>query len=129
MRVKMLRKVQEFLLEEPRRFDMANWLTKASSADILEMPPCGTACCIAGAAVIVNSGKTPAPMLEKRGFMVESNAGKILGLTYAQKDRLFFVNSWPSRFKRAYRRAATPLGRARAGVRRIEHFIKTKGKE
>lgn len=43
MNVKLLRKVEKFLLAEPRRFDMSNWISYSSMADVLKEPPCGPA--------------------------------------------------------------------------------------
>jgi hypothetical protein len=138
MKTRLLRKVQKFLMEEPRRFDMGNWITDSTRASVLEHPPCGTACCIAGAAVIVDRGQNPAIVLSEliktrqsgiTGIDIEDEAVDLLSLTYAQKERLFFATYWPGKFKSAYARAKTPLDRAKVGVRRIEHFIKTKGKE
>lgn len=133
MKTKMLRKVQEFLLAEPRQFDMNNWIRSPRLVNVLEMPPCGTVCCVAGAAYVIDKNK---PLDKVRNdliktlstYRVETEAKRILGLTEAQATRLFYKSGWPARFRRAYEKAKTPAERVQAGVKRIDYFIKTRGK-
>ena len=54
MNVRLLRKVQKHILEEPKRYDQ-DIVAKASSE-----APCGTACCIAGWAEVLGNSKSPA---------------------------------------------------------------------
>ena len=54
-------------------------------------------------------------------------AQELLGLEYAQSDRLFFVDYWPGKF--AYNKAKTKKAKAEIAAKRIEHFIKTGGAE
>jgi hypothetical protein len=65
-------------------------------------------------------------------------AASLLGLTETEACRLFYFKGWdifrpqlgwPDRFAEAYYHAKTPRQRAQATARRIEHFIRTKGKE
>jgi hypothetical protein len=127
LNIKLLRKVQKFLLEEPRRFDMGDWLQPASLADVIERPPCGTACCIAGAAYILEHRLNPNEInfSQINPSVVHMDAMGILGLDYRMMDGLFYASRWPDEFRDAYYHARTPLERAKAGVARIEHLIKT----
>lgn len=127
MNVKLLRQVQKFLLAEPRRFDMGEWITSLAYADgVLANPPCGTALCIAGAAYAISS------KLKLDHTCVESvvvSRGAVEALQLEGPSPLFFVCDWPEKFRTKYHNAETPLQRAKVGVARIEHFIKTGGKE
>jgi hypothetical protein len=69
---------------------------------------------------------------------VSEIAQNILGLTEEQADRLFFLPiahehheqySWPAKFEQRYNAATTLEAKAKVAVERIEHFIKTKGRE
>lgn len=130
MNIKLLRRVQKFLLAEPRRFDMCNWVQAAEYSVLLEKPPCGTACCIAGAAVILDRKIDPGKALAAlNGVNIPNAARTALGLTFGQEDQLFYTGGWPQKFQDAYYQAKTPLQRAKIGVARIDRFIKTKGAE
>ena len=108
MNVKLLRKVEKFLLDEPRRFDMSNWVIDSNSklARVLKPPPCGTMCCIAGAAVVIHE------KIKLNHTDLTSVFGKsmgILDLPQDQAERLFAARNWPSKFCAAYNTARTPL--------------------
>ena len=65
---------------------------------------------------------------------IVERAAKELGLGFelsqdTNAGRLFFDNEWPEKFQAALAEAKTPLQRAEVAVKRIEHFIKTNGKE
>lgn len=135
--VRLLRKVQKFLLEEPRRFDMREGITQAHSlVTILEQPPCGTACCIAGAMYAIdkklNLNSTKVGWFEISMHIIN------LGLERDFSKKLFYVsgvhddvipgvNGWPEDFAVLYRNAKTAYERALIGVARIERFIATDG--
>lgn len=143
--VKLLRKVQKFLLAEPRRFFMS--VFGEGPEDIGEeyyfdnekyRPPCGTMACIGGTAVWCEKPRVFAKMVKKNvsGDELGDAAGKLLGLTTEQASRLFYFKDWndgeigwPDKFEIAYENAKTPLQRAKVGVARIERFIKTNGAE
>jgi hypothetical protein len=104
-------------------------------------PPCGTAACIAGYAVILTKAKPKSwkagPWKKAVDYVVEefgdewigNVAEEVLDLSRDQADRLFDPNRWPVKFYRSYCDASTPEGMAQAAIRRIEHFIKTEGIE
>ncbi len=124
MNVKLLRKVAKHILAEPKRYAFG-WVQQSSAV------PCGTKACIAGWTILLGArlrksfdenGQLIIPKsLWRRGFGYYSGpASKLLKINHAQASRLF-VN-WPSQFDNLWGDAAT-------AVKRIEHFIKTKGKE
>lgn len=103
------------------------------------MPPCGTACCIGGAACIL-SKKAKGSIKRIKNLQwtwdeVRFTAKTHLGLTNDQADRLFYFSNmtlnqrthWPEYYEQAYRAAKTPRDRAMVGVARIEHFIASNG--
>lgn len=131
MNVKKLRKLQRWILAEPLRFDMRHWVNRDLAKE--RHTPCGTVGCLAGMAVHME-GRDP----YEAQWRVQDEAEEILGLDRETSNRLFFTESmhplrkaekWPPKFDRAYAKAKTPRGRARVAVRRIDHFIATKGAE
>lgn len=133
MNTRLLRKVQKHILEEPKRLCMADWCQKKSEFNLdvedfwdacnrYPFAKCGTAACIGGWAVLLNGGRIGSGMGWK-------NPSWHLGLSRTQADLLFNIEDWPDRFYDRYRTATTPAAKARVAVRRIDHFIKTKGAE
>ena len=123
MNVKLLRKVQKHIASEPKRFTF-DWMHESDAA------PCGTRACIAGWTLILGtpgwSNKTIDEIdtllarRSKSGFgFYTGPASKLLDINYEQAARLFIY--WPEPFDE--------LKSADTAVARIEHFIKTKGRE
>jgi hypothetical protein len=54
LNVKLLRKVQQHILEEPRRATIDRWVQHVGPLDV-DAPPCGTAACIAGWCVLLST--------------------------------------------------------------------------
>jgi hypothetical protein len=137
MNIRLLRKIQRAVTKEPRRFVMGEWVYTRDS-----VAPCGTAACIAGHAVLLNSitktrnwigaGKLHA---RKWGWLTwQERASKLLRIDQDAADRLFFIEDWPAKFREPYgdSDATDERGRnaqAKLAIKRIEHFIKTKGEE
>ena len=130
MNVKLLRKVAKHILAEPTRLVMGNWLLKKGYEDIEAIeygefgsrpfPKCGTAGCIAGwTCELSGKGKV------KHHDLV---AKRLLGLNKRESERLFLPDQWPAEFERGYNDDGRKKT-AEVAVARIEHFIKTKGKE
>lgn len=128
---KLLNKIIRHILEKPKRFNM-NVLAKKS-----KLTTCGTAACIAGWAVLL----TKAEKYDKKSFHSLINSGYIsfwyagavaLGLDAVAARQLFEVYNWPTRYRAPFQQAEH-LGHHRKAVeiavRRIRHFIKTKGME
>lgn len=149
MNTRLLRKIQKEILAEPLRFDMRLWLDQTS-----DVAPCGAAACIAGWAVLMDlqqkqgidwreaAGKAQAKEQNTvKGFYFFDRARKLLALTDPQGRRLFFLERWPTKFIRAYhdrwdhcckgpgRRQQAAVKMAALTVKRIDHFIATKGRE
>ena len=134
MNIKNLLKIKADILARPDLLFMSLWYLPSGG--------CGTAACLAGhAAAYQRSTETD---LERRLNCVASvclrvfpEGKRFLGLTTAQAQRLFFMREhhfsidrrWPLEFDEAYHRARSDKGRAKVAARRIDHFIKTKGKE
>lgn len=140
MNVKLLRKVEKRILAEPRRFDMMTFGDKLDKEAIEalgeEAPPCGTVACIAGHVDWMTHPRLFAASVALGDYddSIVERAAKELGLGFdpsqdTNAGRLFFDDEWPKKFQAAFSKAKTPLQRAKVAVKRIEHFIKTNGKE
>jgi hypothetical protein len=142
MNVKLLRKIQRHILAEPKRYAQDTVITRGKAGDIFGVeyevgrhlfPECGTVACLGGWAELLSKDQRP------RGVSTLEFARKILGLTEDESARLFsgineemyigIGRSWPKQYETAYMNAKTLRGRAHVAVRRIDHFIKTKGAE
>jgi hypothetical protein len=117
---KLLRKVQQHILEEPKRFMMDDVIFKGEPGeDIYDgglcwgLPSCGTAACIGGWTLL----------LSKNSGADLSKAQKLLGLNEQQEETLFYVENWPGRFIKSWRKAKTPTARARVASKRIDQFL------
>ena len=126
-----LRKVKQFILKEPRRFNMQAGVEPSRLiSDQLEQPPCGTACCIAGAAYIIkNEIKLTGRKHGLHVFLptVIMEGQLFLELTYDQKETLFYPWHWPQPYMKLYEKAETAQERAAVGALMIEHFIAAGG--
>lgn len=134
LNVRLLRKIQRHIIEEPRRFFMGGVVATGTPGseftkwacyayDLAEtVPACGTAACIHGWTVIL-SGKTPAQVYH---LSFEWSLRK-LGLlpSWENENRLFICDDWPGPFRERYRNAKTPKQRAKIACARIDHLIKT----
>lgn len=124
LNVKLLRKIERHILEEPRRFMMSRFYAYGQPGQPFvapyfdlapTVPECGTAACIAGWANILTGHDRIADSW---------NAEQLLGLTDEQGQRLFLIGCWPNPFKARYRLAKTPKTRAKIAAERIEFLIK-----
>lgn len=125
--INRLRKIEQFLIAEPRRFNMGAGVESSEMhRDMLGDPPCGTACCIGGAGYVIGKRIKLAGSIVGWGS-IEEFVIPWLGLDWKQVQRLFYMMNWPPEFKQLYEDATTPLQRVAAGIVRIEHFILTNG--
>lgn len=141
MNVKLFREIQEAIRQEPERFDMSEWIEGHYVENGAGF--CGTAACIAGFACLLDANKTEtekkqsfkARVLNLLGLKQPCEIGtplrarKLLGIDYEQGERLFFVHNWPAQYRTAYAKATTKACEAKAACERIDHFIKTEGRE
>lgn len=111
MNVKLLNEIKERITREPETLNMSVW-------------HCDTAHCIAGWAQVLVFPRNDDLMT------VERDARRALRTrSRVSAFRLFHLRNWPLRFNKAYLHAESPKGRAHVTCQRIDHFIKTKGKE
>jgi len=147
MNVKMLNKVKEQIRQEPKSFDMNDWLRPGVNRG---GTACGTAACVAGFTCVVDwMQKHPDEWKNKKeitlseivrgtlrgSYDCETEAINILGLTHEQANRLFYVDAWPEPFRTDYGAAQEGCRqnhyqtdherRAQVSCARIDHFIKT----
>jgi hypothetical protein len=128
MNVRLLRRIQRQILKEPKQFWMDAYF---SSLMRWEIPNCGTTACIAGWATALGKNKNP-KQAWLTGVDARDYAEKKLKITSGEASNLFLTDAWPMKYRRSYARAIigkNPTTAASIAVKRIDHFIKTKGKE
>lgn len=127
MNVELLRKVKKHILEEPKRLYMTSYMNFRKKDKIgRPFPKCGTTACIAGWACILTIDMEPALLYASTSIGFE--AQRLLDLSSDEKYRLFEPLGWPEQFKQG----ASGDGKkktAEIAAARIEHFIRTKGRE
>lgn len=139
LNVKLLRKIQKHITEEPRRFIMHNSVvtnnsvvTKMAFPDgrfendaggFEEFAPCGTAACIAGWANILTGVSADSLEAGSRVRAAEK-IGVDPGVSWSSHS-LFYDAAWPKPFSTRYARANTQQERAKIASERIEHLIQT----
>lgn len=130
MNVKLLEKVKEAILAEPRQFVMGEYFVIDEGLFDLgrEIPNCGTAACIAGWAVTLGR-RFKNPARARRIPAVGEEAVKLLRLDEDGAFRLFLVGDWPWQYREAWSEAKTAKARAKVAAKRIDHFIATDGDE
>jgi len=128
MNVALLQKVKAHILEEPGRFFMSDYMFRAKPGVRValdgiyrKMPDCGTAACIGGWAVLLSDPQVCG--------ISGPNARAALGLDHLQSTFLFPVVNWPERYRQRWNKAASLKVRAAVAAARIDHFIKTEGRE
>lgn len=136
MNVKLLRKVKARILAEPAQFAMSDLYQRAGAINTdvdlprTSIPNCGTAACIAGWTCSIAREMTPRDVDDGGPFGRDANAAEAkLDIDCGQGARLFFVYGWPKRFAFRWRNCKTLRGRARVAADRIEHFIRSRGRE
>lgn len=142
MNIAKLKKLKKFILAEPRRYRQEYWLYGKDSEVVREQkPPCGTAGCLAGCAVLMEgyvvSGYNRAGEFSNcrkfRGrklFNVEGVACEILEIPWEDSSCLFDLGYWYSTPRKAYLKAETSRERAKAAAMQLDFVIKKqKGKK
>lgn len=127
----LLRKVRKHILEEPRRFNMSDWISRryhtsdkhydgfAGKVKASSYAKCGTAACIAGWTVLIHDG------MQSSAISVSGRASQLLGITYT--DDLFGVTGWDDPYASQYQKARSVKEKAEIAGRYINHYIKTRG--
>jgi len=112
MNVELLRKIQQHIKEEPRRYSF-DWASESDKS------PCGTQACIAGWAMVLSGKRTIQTVTKKfDGLWCSRDAAEILEIDSKQASRLFVW--WPREFY-----VDNPLD----AVERIALFIESKGEK
>ena len=135
MNVELLRRVEQHILEEPRRLHMEGWYYSIEDREPYSSePPCGTAACIAGWAQLLEAGWAPGELaydVVGDDSTAHDRGQEALDLDDAEAEALFYTSNWPEPFWSLYRNAGgkdmDELARQRIlaaiTVARIEHFI------
>lgn len=132
MNVKLLQKVKRAILKAPTQFEMAWWFQASLAYKCWrrKIRGCGTAACIAGWVLHVSGrSKTVQATAEKTFNTMDKASGLLKLADDMEASRLFGLRYWPSQFRAGYESSACPAKRARIAAARINHFIKTKGRE
>lgn len=138
MKTTLLREIQRVIREEPKRMQMENWLMTGLSGN--PYPACGTVGCIAGWACILSRSNKPESYatvaLKFSGKNLEFLGADALGLSSLQARRLFMPYDrefgglcWPRNLWRSYEKTKAPKRSAEIVCKRIDLFIKTKGRK
>lgn len=97
LNVKLLEKIREHILEEPKRLSMSCWLVQGEDLN----PACKTVGCIAGWAVALSvpaKQRTFEKGLPASSVDIERTAKELLRLPKYHVDELFLPLHWPERF-------------------------------
>lgn len=134
MNTRLLNKIKRIFQAEPRRLEMRDFLAFASG---LDGPACETIGCIAGWAALLNrwKGNQPFKSAAAEAMSLEGEIGSLavqgqqaLRLTDGQANRLFYPDNWPKDLWSEYNKARSAKGRVAATIKRINLFIRTRGK-
>ena len=137
MNIQILNEIKKKIKEEPYQFEMSEWFTTLLECkDSKPVPNCGTAACIAGWAISIHNKVNPreAYRIAIRSSMSQrTQACEILDINLEQGERLFMTYNWPEKFRLSKSGVAfkylTKKQQAALAIKRINHFIKTEGRE
>lgn len=128
MNIELLRAVAAKWIEFPQTLDMEDW---GGSVPPDDAHPCGAVGCFFGTAVLIADPSRFNGLIDRGTNSMWEKAGKdVLDLSFGQADILAYVRNWPPDFRNAYY-ASCPgsLPRAEMARDRLEHFIRTEGRE
>ena len=108
----LLKQIAQAVADQPEKLNMSSW--------------CGTACCIAGWAVILAGEQGELDRLRKDNpGLVSARAKVLLGIDTEQASSLFHLCCWPDHLHTSYAYAANKEAQAAVLRERIDHFIAT----
>ena len=118
--IELFEKVKAFLREEPKRFYMFGIIVRPEEVEFFNTfdPPCGTACCIYGAACLVTDTKP------EDSFVI--HGADLFGISGPQARRLFMVGFWPQDLISEYYNAhddSNPAAAVEVGCAMIDAII------
>lgn len=123
MNTKLLNQVAEAILDEPKMFEMSQWVSREPQS------PCGTAACIYGHAVAIAKGFSKLPELFAIEGSIRDEGRQLLGLTPRQGRRIVSRFGWsPSEFADATHEAKTTTERAEITFGTSSTSLPRKGK-
>jgi hypothetical protein len=119
----LFEKVKQHILTDPRRYNQRRF------GEVSDDAPCGTACCIAGWAIVLSGGATHKDAqldFEHRLDAFDTGAA-LLGLSDEEAEAVFcaYGEDWPEPFKTDFSEATNRHGKAKAAAAYIDHIIKT----
>ena len=139
MNIEKLKKLKEWILAEPRRYNQSFWIDgKGSKAVTEQKPPCGTTACLAGSACLMEGYKPKFIMNNEamgaysvvfpntsETFLIDEEAMEILGLTARQAYYLFKreASGWSAAARDAFYAAHDVLEKAQAAAMQIDYMI------
>jgi hypothetical protein len=136
-----LRRVRDRIVAEPERFDMGDYARPVFSPEGVFL---GTVHCIGGLAaidagyIVARGSRDPERMVwyditaaspVERYPYDDYRFAEALSLIPDEANRLFGVDQWPAPFNTEYALAGSPEVRASVASRRIDRFIRTRGRE
>ena len=149
MNIDRLLRVKARILAEPVEFEMDHYVStrRDTSGEV-----CGTACCIGGHAAVdagfITLRTAPLPGFSSLGYELTPAGAKVVGgmafgsgvdgfgvfadaldLSPSEANRLFFVANWPKGFRVPFEQATGATARANIAGKRIDHFMRTEGRE
>lgn len=93
MNIEKMKKLKEYILAEPARYEQNDWLNTKGYLVEMQNPPCGTVACLAGNACMMEGYK---PVRSSYGYTVRRGSGRamdvecaaieILGLSDTEQD-------------------------------------------
>ncbi len=121
--VKLLEKISEHILEEPKRVNMDAWIEEDPK---VHKHACHTVGCIAGWAVLLKGTKS-----ERKGnwWEIKETAKRLLRVSEDDANTLFYAGQWPEERQdqlTAHREGSKAYAKVVAA--RIADFIKEKTK-
>lgn len=132
MDIKLLKRVRDRIAARPRQFVMRRLFDDRTESDH-KPSHCGTACCILGWGIVLQDSEKRSPKEFAQLFELHElsyfSTRNVFGISWAEGDKLVWADNWPEPFRTQFSKAKTDAQHARIAVRRINHFIKTKGKE
>lgn len=115
-----------YIVEHPYEFDMGEWEGRRLLNRWItthKIWGCTTTHCIAGLTCDMWANG------QAINATAPAAAQLLLGLTYAQADRLFYLAEWPEPYHSDYGKPRYAQGNAWVAAERIRYFIRTNGRE
>jgi hypothetical protein len=120
------------LREQGRGFGMSVWIEDYKPGDkqridnvSRKIPVCGTAACIGGSIAFLNGDKNW--WTEQSGGAIGLSEEKAAALFHGWTTKYVADGQWPAKYQERYKKAKTPLGKAKVAVALLNEVVKTNG--